>query len=673
MIITHLILENFGVFRGRHRIDLSPQQLADEAMPVILFGGKNGAGKTTLLDAIRLCLYGRTSLGGRVRKDDYHGYIREHIHRPFDGNLLKNVSVSLGFEYVHAGVLSVYDATRSWRIDGNTVQESIHIQKNEEVFREVDSRHWDEFLRDLIPPGIADLFFFDGEQIQALADESTEAIALETAINGLLNIDLIGRLRSDLSLYSNQQAQRERTQLQAEAEQLQSRAQQLNQDASELRQDRAGLVARLDYLRKQTEHSRQVLVREGVSFLEQRYALEARQKELRRLIEQTENSIHELAAGLLPFAIAPNWSAKLRLRLQNETLAEKQQFITEVHEEYTAHLTTLLADKDFQKRAAPKLSTIAWMKLSNEVVNALHHGDAQTDIRSIHSLSPQAREQIKNNIENVLNEVPRLVTQLSAELERLEEEQTSVTRALRQVPDEAIANPLIANFQGLAEQVGEITQQIAILDEQLRQSESQAAEVERVRKKAWMEIAELGDVDIRIARAAKIQGILDHYQARITEEKLRRLEDRVAEYFNLLCRKQSLVSFVNIDPDRYTVSLHTQNGTVLPKSSLSAGERQLYAMALLWALRAVSGRQLPIIMDTPMGRLDTDHRRTLLTNFFPLAAHQLILLSTDTEVDVDAFALLQPYVSRAYLLNFNLEQGCTDVEQRYFAPIEQSS
>ena len=293
--------------------------------------------------------------------------------------------------------------------------------------------------------------------------------------------------------------------------------------------------------------------------------------------------------------------------------------------------------------------------------------------QSLHSLSAQRREQIIGFIAQVLDAVPTQIEELGQKLEGLEEEQSRIAHALRQMPDEAVANPLIAEFQRLAEQTGEITQQISDKDETIRQYEVQLAEIERLRKKIWLEIANIGDIDLRVERAAKVQVILDEYRARITDIKVRQLEERVAEYFNRLCRKQALVRYVSIDPDRYHVTLRTENGEVLPKSSLSAGERQLYAMSLLWALRSVSGRQLPIIVDTPMGRLDTDHRRTLLTEFFPQAAHQLILLSTDTEIDTEAFELLRPAISRAYLLNFIMEQGYSELEPQYLAEVDQAS
>ena len=128
-----------------------------------------------------------------------------------------------------------------------------------------------------------------------------------------------------------------------------------------------------------------------------------------------------------------------------------------------------------------------------------------------------------------------------------------------------------------------------------------------------------------------------------------------------------LVKEVKIDRRDFHVTLYGQNRQELPKTILSAGEKQMYATALLWALRSVSGRALPIVIDTPMGRLDSDHRRTLIERFFPLAAHQVIILSTDTEIDESTYTQLLPNISHTFILNYNEDQGSTVVTNGYFA------
>ena len=87
---------------------------------------------------------------------------------------------------------------------------------------------------------------------------------------------------------------------------------------------------------------------------------------------------------------------------------------------------------------------------------------------------------------------------------------------------------------------------------------------------------------------------------------------------------------------------------------------------MLWALARASGRPLPMIVDTPLARLDSAHRKLLLEHYFPRASHQILLLSTDTEIDQAAFGELRPYVAHAYRLEFDFTEAATAISRGYF-------
>jgi DNA sulfur modification protein DndD len=112
--------------------------------------------------------------------------------------------------------------------------------------------------------------------------------------------------------------------------------------------------------------------------------------------------------------------------------------------------------------------------------------------------------------------------------------------------------------------------------------------------------------------------------------------------------------------------LRDQSGHVIPREELSAGEKQILAISILWALSKTSGRPLPVIIDTPLGRLDSHHRMNLVKNYFPHAGHQVILLSTDTEVDQGLHTELKPYVSHYWHLIFDKGERRTCAREEYF-------
>lgn len=666
MIFTRLVITNFGVYRGRQEFELRPQPRDGVTPPIVLFGGKNGAGKSTLLEAIRLCLYGRVALGTRVRRADYETHIRQRIHRQPGQVPQATASVGLLFEHVHAGVTSTYDAVRAWRVDGTAVQESISIFKDGTPFSEIAPEHWDDFLRDLIPPGLADLFFFDGEQIQALADDARETETLAQAVRGLLNLDLVERLQADLAVYLRQQDPHDRSKLQTAAEHAEQAFHNLEELASARRQDLAQVQSQLDRTLALADKARQALLREGAAFMHQRDAIERRQQEVERELEHTREGIRELAAGLLPFAVAPQWNARLRDRLLQEQQFAQAQATVASQREQAAHAALTLLQPDFQRETAPKVGPQSWAEIAAAVQQLLEPAPLDPIGPLRHTVSSSERDRLIDWIAAASTETPQELHTHTQRLDALETEQAQLAQALRQVPTEAVAAPLLDEFTRVAEEKGRLDHQFAQLAGDLRQHEFQLAQLDRERKVAWQRLAEAGDSSSRVQRAAKVQVVLDTYLGQITALKIQELESAIAQFFNLLCRKPMLVREVKIDPHRFTVTLYGTNRTLLPKSDLSAGEKQLYATALLWALRSVSGRALPIIIDTPMGRLDSDHRATMLKSFFPNAAHQVILLSTDTEINPAAFATLRHAVSHTFRLEFDQAQGYTQVERGYF-------
>jgi len=140
----------------------------------------------------------------------------------------------------------------------------------------------------------------------------------------------------------------------------------------------------------------------------------------------------------------------------------------------------------------------------------------------------------------------------------------------------------------------------------------------------------------------------------------------VSESFKFLLRKKKLVERIEIDPATFSITLFDSAGNSIPKSRLSEGEKQIFAISILWGLARASSRPLPAIIDTPMARLDERHRTHLVERYFPNASHQVIILSTDTEIDEQYYESLAPNIARSYHLNYNEPQRRTVVEEGYF-------
>ncbi|TXL02952.1 DNA sulfur modification protein DndD, partial [Methylococcaceae bacterium CS2] len=156
------------------------------------------------------------------------------------------------------------------------------------------------------------------------------------------------------------------------------------------------------------------------------------------------------------------------------------------------------------------------------------------------------------------------------------------------------------------------------------------------------------------------------FSKRVAVNKIKNVESEFIQSFKNLSRKYDININAKIDPHTFSVTLLNDFGNEIPKESLSAGERQIYAIAMLDALAKTSGRKLPIIIDTPLGRLDSKHRKKLVENYFPSASHQVIILSTDTEIGKTYLASLDEHISHKIMLDYDFSNGSSHIESGYF-------
>ena len=164
----------------------------------------------------------------------------------------------------------------------------------------------------------------------------------------------------------------------------------------------------------------------------------------------------------------------------------------------------------------------------------------------------------------------------------------------------------------------------------------------------------------------RTKAIMQDFLQRATERKIERLSGLITDSFRYLLRKQTMVERIHIDPATFAITLFDGADRPLAKQRLSEGEKQIFAISVLWGLARASSRPLPAIVDTPMARLDAIHRSHLVERYFPHASHQVIILSTDTEVDRHYYAALGPHIARAYHLNYSEADRATTAEEGYF-------
>jgi DNA sulfur modification protein DndD len=659
MRINKLVITDFGPYRGRTEIELT----SNDDSPIVLFGGKNGAGKTTLFDAIGFCLHGKSSLGRRTARKDYEQAIRSKLHEYPDGRA-DSAAVRLEFEYAQMGEVDHYSVERSWRNRGKSIVEDLEVRRNGQVPSELNEDQWQDFLKELVPPGVSQLFFFDGEKIKELASAVESDTDFEDSIYSLLGLDLIKRLDTDLSIYISRKIDESGVEgINEEIEELRKERDSFEQELEDFQREKEEKERRLAELESEIENKESKIAQEGGSYADKREELKEQRAELNANINQYEEQIREIAEGAYPFTLAPNLCQSVVDRLKTET--ERQNKVT-ARDELTKELDDILKDEDvWEEMDVPEdqLGKVA-DRIHDKLQGRLHIEEEETELA--HQFSEAQRQEIYSLVNKALNAVP---DQVAGSIEKLEEatrERQEVESRLGKAPDEEVISPLIGDLNELTENKGVVKSRLEELEEEISKAQTKLERKENEIENKLEQKSRVEGVSERADLASDVRDAVQDFREELARKKLRKLESKLSERYITLSNKGDFYDEIKIDEESLDVSIKTIHANKTPHTELSAGERQIFATSLLWALAEISERPLPFIIDTPLGRLDNDHRDNLITNFFPEAAHQVIIFSTDTEVDDDQYRKLEDHISQAYHLEYDEAEGRTIPSEGYF-------
>jgi DNA sulfur modification protein DndD len=252
----------------------------------------------------------------------------------------------------------------------------------------------------------------------------------------------------------------------------------------------------------------------------------------------------------------------------------------------------------------------------------------------------------------------------------LQEDLAQVESLLGRVPDNSRVSTHMADRDSARASFARLDGQLQILDEDIarytRDMETLETRIAKVEARRIQVGVDSDDKRRIVEHADRVRATLAGLRTRLIERNIGRIEIATLDSFRRLMRKTGLVADLRIDPKTYNLQLTTASGDSLSPSRLSAGERQLLAVALLWGLARVAGNQLPTVIDTPLGRLDSVHRQHLVERYFPHASDQVLLLSTDEEIDAGLLPQLAGSISAAYLLEHDADQDRTAIRHGYW-------
>ena len=289
----------------------------------------------------------------------------------------------------------------------------------------------------------------------------------------------------------------------------------------------------------------------------------------------------------------------------------------------------------------------------------------------IHNLSEQQMVELELGVCQIESVRPTLIS-LRQELNREQERLTAAERALGKAPKEDQLVPLKKTLDELKQKLWENARKLEDEEDDLKHLEREKEEVKRRLENLEQKTKDFEKLSEKQSWVMKVQQVLSSYQAALMFSKAEQLATCIRDRFALLWRKGDKAKRVEVCPEGFTVTLYDKSGVVIPRKDLSAGEKQMYAVAVLWALADVSNRPLPLVIDTPLARLDSEHRKRLVNTYFPNASHQVVVLSTDTEIDQPLLEQLKPHLSHTVCVEHNIEDGETALSEGYFWETEVS-
>lgn len=638
-------MTNFGVYAGTNSFEFSHKR------PIVLIGGMNGRGKTTFLEAVLLSLYGANSAAYKESTYKTYGrYLRSHVNK---NN--RDLPTSIELEFVmNESSNNEYLVHREWDALSKKTEERITVCENGN-YSDFLTQNWSMFIENILPSALSRFFFFDGEKIAELAVDETNA-QMKESIRSMLGISVLDVLKSDLlkilrRLAKNSKERDENAAVDSllqEKESLETELSDIDTRINELSQMIDGQRTKIDELHQQYKIK-------GGDVIEQRQELIQQRSNLLAEIEQNQSALLECASGELPLLMVRDLIGEIKLQAEDEhndlVMQEAIDVIETLLEEYGGSHPESLSENaafvEFVKSTTQSNAVEAFYQISD---HALFQLNALLDTLLEQSkINTEQMLKRKYSLRKKLNEIESYLT-----LDINEKALADLFGAIRN--EEARLVELEIDLSTLQQQRSTVNSCLT----------STNAEYSRAIE-AYLQNIELLDDSERLTKYSNMAlKIAEAYTVELQKRKTDILGATITQCYKQLANKKNLIERIVMDPSTLDIIYLDSYDNEVSKDSLSAGEKQLMVIAILWALAICSKKKLPVIIDTPLSRLDSMHRTSLVKTYFPNASEQTIILSTDSEIDHNYYDMMKESVGDEFTLSYNEGKKCTTILRGYF-------
>lgn len=644
MIIRRLRLHNFGVYAGDNEF------LFTNKKPIVLVGGMNGRGKTTFLEAVLLALYGSNSVAyTESKKRSYAQYLKSFVNKNAED---KKCIVELEFE-INNGLIENYIVKRAWNSIDKKTNESILVYKDG-VENQFLTQNWTMFVENILPSALSSFFFFDGEKIAEMAVDSSNN-QLKNAIRSMLGITVLDVLENDIL----------RNIKKINKEGINDKSSDMVQ---KLRDEKKQATIKLEEVDVEIEKLAQILVddKDKLESLHQLYnakggnVVEKKQETMQRSaalkseMMSEENILKDIASNELPLVLVSDLLNNIKLQatdehndmVMNEAVLQLDDILDEFVNEYQGDT-----------------------KASFDFIEYVKKRQQNTQDVPIYSLSDQALFQVNNLVEGLLDsskiEAKRILVEKKKKQKQIgeldsylsldinEKELQEVYKSIKKAEEKLIRDQV--KMSALEQKRSAVNSKVMTASSELNKY-----------VEAYLASVESRDSTERAIKYSNIAlSILDRYQVELQKRKTDILSETITSCYKKLANKKNLINKIVMEADTLAIRYLSEEGKEVTQDSLSAGEQQLMVISILWALAICSKKKLPVIIDTPLSRLDSLHRTALINTYFPNAGEQTIILSTDSEINSTYYDLMKENVGDEFTLKYDEKTKSTSIERGY--------
>ena len=650
--IERVTFQNFRAYRGRVEIAFPPS--ADPARTVYLVGGENGAGKTSLLMALGFALYGIEAdgisyrSGRREAAAAYRAALEEcyNRHANVDGDTVMSVAVEVEANGVH------YDIHREWWFEeGHLTDEEVRIRIEGLPVERADGEATEfddradavaQLTETVLPARAARFFFFDGEEVASIAKRDLGKSVI-SGLDDLLGLDSIAKLGKELSNIERRERDRIKQDEDA-AEYDECRRRNNDAETRAIEADRAleSALMEMEAVEERLDTTNEELGRifdgyavQGVEDLKaQRARLIGEMEELsREFARSLTDSVATIASQDLLLALRPEVSIALETRKQ-----------LQLHEAADERVNAII-NEVLRREVKPALTAMQKEQLLD------HVGDAADKVRRetasgdspLAALSDTDLQRLNGRLAGDLNDAFGSVREQARRRLELKRRIRLVESHLRKFEKSSEAAACIERRDQLVKMIGEKQVDLDALKVAAKEAEDLAKETAEAVMAAEeaMASSKLGAAKVVVARKAR--RALARFASEIRQQRACELEGDVSKTLQQLLHRAGALDRVKIDATSSAVALLDGQGEEIPVPS--AGEKEIFALSLIHGLGKLSHREAPLVIDTPLGRLDKAHRHAIVADFMPSASHQVIVLSTDSEIDEELYEVIRPHLA----------------------------